>query len=284
MLSLSLSVGMSLTDALSHTHTHALYHPGPFTLPSSMAVCAAICTDMWLSSQSQQHTQSLIICSKPNVHNPRAGLTPPLLQNTHQHSQRLIHCDVTCKHQPAGMIVSWSERQIFMYLFGNFIHRLVFINLHTTKMGSWSLTSLCNYQNDHSFRGTRHGWSLNTTHWEHPPSKTHKLQDEICTGLSRCAVTCCVNVLATTKPSSQAEQALNWESLASQRFLMYLRGLGGLLSNSLHFHASNFHSLMEWNMFEYWGVKKKVLPSPTALWCFRVAKHKYIYFLLLIYF
>lgn len=91
---------------LSHTHTHALYYPGPFTLPSSMAVCAAICTDMWLSSQSQQHTQSLLICSKPNVHNPRAGLTPRLLQNTHQHSQRLIHCDVTCKHQPAGMIVS----------------------------------------------------------------------------------------------------------------------------------------------------------------------------------
>lgn len=45
--------------------------------------------------------------------------------------------------------------------------------------------------------------------------------------------------------SSQAEHALNWEDLASQGFLMYLEGLGGLMSNSLHLHGSNFPSLME---------------------------------------
>lgn len=80
--------------------THTLHYPGPFPLPTSMPVCAAICADVWLSSRGRQHTQSPIICSKPNVHNPRAGLTPRLPTNTHQHSERLIHGDVTREPTP----------------------------------------------------------------------------------------------------------------------------------------------------------------------------------------
>lgn len=37
----------------------------------------------------------------------------------------------------------------------------------------------------------------------------------------------CINVLSTALPSSQGQHALNWESLASQHFLMYLGGLVG---------------------------------------------------------
>lgn len=113
--------------------------------------------------------------------------------------------------------------------------------------------------------------------WEsfHQDQPAQRYRTEYNTGLGLCGVTCCINVLSSGKPSSQAEHALNCESLVSQHFLMYLRGLGGLMSNSLHFHASNFHSLMEWNMFQYWGAwkkkkeKKKEFPFPTAQQWFR---------------
>lgn len=82
------------TRTYTHTHTNTVKYLRPFVLSSSMPVRAAICAHVWLSSQGQQHTQSSIICSKPNVHNMRAGLTPRLLKNTHQHSERLILCDV----------------------------------------------------------------------------------------------------------------------------------------------------------------------------------------------
>lgn len=75
-------------------------------------------------------------------------------------------------------------------------------------------------------------------------------------------VTSCINALSTAKPSSQSEHALNRKSWANQHFLMYLWGLGGLMYNSLHFHGSNFHSLMEWNMLLYWGVEKNVSCAP----------------------
>lgn len=88
MFPLPLSDGQFLfPPPLSHTHmrVHRVI-PRAFHIAHFHAVLVAICADVWLYSQAQQHTQSPVICSKPNVHSLTAKLTPCLLTNTHQHS------------------------------------------------------------------------------------------------------------------------------------------------------------------------------------------------------
>lgn len=122
--------------------------------------------------------------------------------------------------------------------------------LSTVSVQHWKVfcTKLALDLMDYVFKTYYRIKNCQTFHWHQPASKSKGYRN-ITTGLSQRRITCCINVPSATRPSSQVEHALNWESMANR--LTSLRGLEGHMSNSLYFHGSSFHSLMEWNMFEY---------------------------------
>lgn len=83
-----------------------------------MSVIVRTCAAVWLFVGGTQPTQTPIICSKPDVHHPRARCAIRLLKNTHKHSELLIHSDITHKvqtNQPR-MNLKWYFTSFFVFL------------------------------------------------------------------------------------------------------------------------------------------------------------------------